>query len=142
MSRTNDGETFVYITNDNDCDVDEKVMKNKIVFSTHNSVKGLERKVVIVFNFDNSYFQYFDKENNPKYCPNRLYVGVTRACERLSLIHHFQNDYLPFLKGNSEEEILENIKEYCELNPTDGGGNKLWKLQVVLNLLNQLNIRH
>ena len=130
MSRSNDGETFVYITNDNVCDVDEKVMKNKIVFSTHNSVKGLERKVVIVFNFDNSYFQYFDKENDPNRCPNRLYVGVTRACERLSMIHHFQNDYLPFLKGSSEEEVLENIKEYCELNPTDGRGNQLWKLQI------------
>lgn len=116
-------DTMVYITNDNDCEIDEKIMKHKIVFSTHNSVKGLERKVIIIFNFDNSYFEYFDKETEPHNCPNRLYVGVTRSQERLSMIHHFENDYLPFLKGKDNEEKINNIKKYCDVNPTDGGGN-------------------
>lgn len=77
--------------------LDEQILSGKIVFSTYHQVKGLERKVVIVFNFDNSYFHLYKKNKNPKYCPNELYVATTRAKERLSLFHHYDNDYLPFL---------------------------------------------
>jgi hypothetical protein len=77
--------------------LDDQILSGKIVFSTYHQVKGLERKVVIVFNFDNSYFHLYKKNKNPKYCPNELYVATTRAKERLTMFHHYDNDYLPFL---------------------------------------------
>jgi hypothetical protein len=86
-------------------------------------VKGLERKVVICLGFDSGYFEYFDKDANPRLCPNKLYVGVTRSLERLTLIHHFESGFLPFLQGDTDKEKERNIATYCDINPTDGGGN-------------------
>jgi hypothetical protein len=73
---------------------------------------GLERKVVIIFNFDNSYFKYFKKDSNPNICPNEFYVATTRALERLTLFHHYQNDYLPFIRQNE-------LKNYCYFEDMD-----------------------
>ncbi len=41
-------------------------MKDKLVFSTFHQVKGLERKVVIVYSFDDSYFDFYQRESNRK----------------------------------------------------------------------------
>ena len=43
---------LVHVTNEEGGTPDEKLLKNKMVFSTYNSVKGLERKVGIALNFD------------------------------------------------------------------------------------------
>ena len=83
-------------------------LKNKLVFSTFHQAKGLERKIVIVFNFDGSYFKYFKKNSNPYECSNELYVAVTRAREHLILLHHYQNDFLPFI----DQEELSNTTNF------------------------------
>jgi hypothetical protein len=87
----------IYVPNNDEEKLDQDILSGKIVFSTFHQVKGLERKAVIVFNFDNSYFKFYKRNSNPKKCPNEIYVAITRAQERLSLIHHDQNEYLPFL---------------------------------------------
>jgi hypothetical protein len=94
----------VYVPVSDEEKLDQQVLKNKLVFSTFHQAKGLERKVVIVFNFDASYFQYFNKNRNPYECPNELYVAVTRARDHLILLHHYQNDFLPFI----DQEQLSN----------------------------------
>lgn len=65
----------------------ESVRRGKIVFDTFHSSKGCERKVVIVFNFDVTYFRWYGTDNDPKVCPNTLYVAATRAKERLIVVH-------------------------------------------------------
>jgi len=117
LSSNYGSKRYIYINNDVDCVVEDKILKNKIVLSTHNSVKGLERKVVIIINFDNSYFNYYDTESKTTICPNRLYVAVTRSMERLSLFHHYKDGYLPFLLGKTPAEKEENIRKYCDFNP-------------------------
>ena len=86
--------------------LDNDIIKNKLVISTFQSTKGLERPVVILFGWDSSYFEFIDKNSCPNICPNVLYVAMTRGIEELTFIHHQQNDYLPFMKK-------EKIKEYC-----------------------------
>jgi superfamily I DNA/RNA helicase len=44
----------------------------KVLFSSFHSSKGLERKVVVIFNFDDSYFKYYAKEKPVNICPNLL----------------------------------------------------------------------
>ena len=88
--------------------LDQEVTQDKMIFSTFHQVKGLERKVVVVFNFDQSYFKYYKRTANPSVCSNELYVAITRASERLSLFHHYSNDYLLFLK-------LNQLSKYCQL---------------------------
>ena len=83
-----------------------------MVFATFHQTKGLERKVIIVFNFDDSYFKYYKKDNNPTICPNELYVAATRGIERLSLIHDQSSDYLPFLCQNELFNYCDMIGSY------------------------------
>lgn len=99
----------VFAPANDDEKLDQQVMEGKIVFSTFHQVKGLERKVVFVFNFDCSYFDLFKKDKNPRYCPNELYVATTRATEHLVLFHHYDNDYLPFINPMA-------LKKYCDVH--------------------------
>ena len=87
--------------------LDDDVLKSKVVFSTFHQAKGLERKVVIVFGFDDTYFKYYKRDVDPTICPNEMYVALTRASERLTVLHHYQNDYIPFLDR-------ERMKDHCE----------------------------
>lgn len=89
-------EIPIYITSADEI-VNPKLVQGKMVFSTFHAIKGLERKVVLIYNFDKSYFDYYAKDENPFQCPNTLYVACTRALEQLILIHHYKNDYLPCL---------------------------------------------
>lgn len=97
----------IHVPASDDEKIDEEVLDGKIVFSTFHQVKGLERKVILVYNFDNSYFKY-KRDQNPYICPNELYVAITRSLEQLSLLHHYSNEYLPFLKR-------DNLSAYCEV---------------------------
>ena len=76
--------------------IKSSVIKNKIIFASFHQSKGLERKLVIVYGFDNSYFQYYNRDANPYLCPSTLYVAATRATETLILIE--SGDPLPFLR--------------------------------------------
>ena len=98
----------VYVPSTDDEKIDSDVLKNKLVFSSFHQSKGLERKVVIVYNFDDSYFKFFNKDKDPLVCPNEYYVATTRSSERLTLIHHYRNNYFQFVN-------ISKLKTYCNL---------------------------
>jgi superfamily I DNA/RNA helicase len=75
----------------------QDIIEGKIVFSTFHQAKGLERKIVMVYGFDESYYKFYNRDADPKVCANELYVAITRGMEHLYLIHHRQNNYMPFL---------------------------------------------
>ena len=102
---------MVYVPTNDDEKLDEELLEGKIIFSTFHQTKGLERKVVIIFNFDNSYFEFYKKDANPYICSNELYVATTRGIEHLTLFHHYQNEYLHFIDKT-------NIKLYCYIEET------------------------
>lgn len=87
----------IFIPSSDEGSVDETIMNGKMVFLSFHQSKGLERKAVIVFNFDDSYFEFYEKVKSPLLCPNILYVATTRASERLILIHDRKRKYLPFM---------------------------------------------
>ena len=95
-----------YVSNDDS--IDEDIMKGKIVFTTFHKSKGLERKIVIVYNFDSSLY-YYSRDAPKNKCPNNIYVAATRALEELIVIHSEQQDYLPFIN----KMILS---DYCEIS--------------------------
>ena len=97
---------LVFVPSNDDEKLDEKLLKDKIIFSTFHQTKGLERKVVIIFGFDSSYFKYYKRDSNPKVCPNELYVATTRGIEHLTVFHHYKNNYLPFINS-------DKLKRYC-----------------------------
>jgi len=75
---------FFIASDDNKKDVSELVQKNKVSCLTFHKSKGLERKCVIVFGFDQTYDKFYNNENAQR--PNPLYVALTRASEKLVLL--------------------------------------------------------
>lgn len=95
-----------------DTKLDDKTMSNKVVFTTYHQAKGRERKIVVLYNFDNSYIEYYTRENisNTNMCPNILYVGATRASEKLILIQDVNSKPLSFLNlSKLKKNIFLNI---------------------------------
>lgn len=76
-----------YAASSDDERLDEDVTRGKIVFATFHQVKGLERKAVLVFNFDASYHKFYERNPSGVGCPNPIYVAVTRAMQHLTLLH-------------------------------------------------------
>jgi len=125
----------VHVPNNDEEKLDEDILKNKIAFSTFHQVKGLERKIVIVFGFDETYFQYYKKDADPDLCPNELYVATTRAKEHLTLIHNKNNGFMPFL--NLEKlPYIADIQGYIKQIPTETNiGNSARSTEVTEKML-------
>jgi hypothetical protein len=98
----------IYVPTSDEEHIDEDLLKGKIVFSSFHQVKGLERKVVFVFNFDSGYFEYYDKNAVKDQIPNTLYVAATRAKEHLILIHGEDKHFCEFINVYK----LQNVAYY------------------------------
>ena len=71
---------------ENSDNIDEEVIKGKVVFSTFHTSKGRQRPYVFVVGFDHSYFTINARTLDPTKCPNTLYVATTRASKQLYLL--------------------------------------------------------
>lgn len=96
--------------------LDDINIKNKVVFTTFHQSKGRERKIVIVYNFDSSYFDFFNKTAPKKECPAPIYVAITRASEHLFLLEDINYHPLPFLKCNYLEMIDSGLIDIKFIN--------------------------
>ena len=99
-------DVMVYVPSSEEEKIDEEVVKNKMIFSTFHQTKGLERKVAIVFSFDEYYYKIYKKHSDPTICCNELYVATTRASEHLTIIHDKKKNYFQFLP-------VEQLEKYC-----------------------------
>lgn len=88
-------------TMENNDQLDKRITHKKVVFSTFHSVKGKQRKHVFVVGFNESYFTYYARNLPMDICPNTLYVGCTRATDKLFVFENSGRDTdqpLPFLQ--------------------------------------------
>jgi hypothetical protein len=115
---------LVYVPTSDDEKLDSDILKDKLVFSTFHQVKGLERKVIFIFNFDESYFKFYKKNKNPLVCPNEIYVASTRALEKLIIFHHYANEFIPFLSGKELYNYADVvIKDRLRISSHDNNNN-------------------
>jgi hypothetical protein len=114
----------IYVPTGDDIKLDEEILKHKLVFSSFHQSKGLERKVVLVFGFDNSYFKFYKKNTKMAVCPNEIYVATTRAKEHLVLIHERKYDYFPFLDREKLEDYCHVVR-YSDINLNMDNARKL-----------------
>lgn len=104
-----------------DVKLDDSVIKDKVVFTTFHQSKGRERKVVIIYNFDNTYFSFFGAKMDKTICPNILYVAVSRASYKLIIIQDEKNPPLTFLDlENKNLKTYVNIIKVNKKKPTIG----------------------
>jgi hypothetical protein len=106
----------VYVPTTDDEKIADEVVRHKMVFSTFHQVKGLERAVVLVFDFSEHYFRYYGKDLDPFEIPNTLYVALTRARVGLTVFHEDTSPYASFLKRDKIEECcwVEKSKRFRE----------------------------
>ena len=99
---------------ENSDNIDEEVVKGKVVFSTFHTSKGRQRPYVFIVGFDHSYFTVNARPMDPTKCPNTLYVATTRASKQLYLLETsgFSSDRpLKFLK---QSHIEMKTKPYID----------------------------
>lgn len=98
----------IFIPISDDQKIDKTQIENKVLFSSFHQAKGLERKIVIVFEFTQDYFLYYAKDDNPDFFTNPLYVATTRASEILILLHDYKKPFLNFI----DKDLLLQYVEY------------------------------
>ena len=102
----------IFIPNSDNEMLNDKELEGKLCFSTFHQSKGLERPVVIVLNFDESYF-YFNPDANNGVCCNELYVACTRAKSHLTVVHGKNNSFFEFVQKNHDE--IPKIHNVCDI---------------------------
>lgn len=97
---------------ENSDNIDDDVIKGKVVFSTFHTSKGRQREYVFVLGFNTDYQTKF-RISDPTKCPNTLYVATTRAQKRLYLleISNGSNKPLEFLK---QTHVQMKTKPYID----------------------------
>ncbi len=104
---------LIHVTSNDDEKIDLDIIKQKLVICTFHQAKGLERKCIIMFGFDAGHFVYYERDKNISHdvCSNILYVAITRAIEKLYILHHYRNDYFSFVNRNKVRDVT-NFIEY------------------------------
>jgi hypothetical protein len=103
----------IYFCTNEDRELNDKVIQGKVVFSTFHQSKGRERKLVVVFGFDESYFEFYAKDEDRNECPSTLIVALTRAKQRLVIVKDIEKKPLPFMKKTIQE--LSKCKEQIQM---------------------------
>lgn len=104
-------EVRLHIPTDDDDGISEKVSAGKLIFASYHQAKGIEREAAILFDFSSSYYDFYDRHPTTLVnVGNVQYVAVTRAKKHLVLIHHYEDDYLPFINRKT-------LSKYCYRPP-------------------------
>ena len=99
-----------YVPLSDDEELKDEALVNKVVFSSFHQSKGLERKVVFVYNFNESYFTYYAKDIDTSICPNTMYVAITRALERLYICaENADSDQFAFIKLDKFSPCVKKV---------------------------------
>jgi hypothetical protein len=116
--------------------LDNRVIENKVVFSSFHAVKGRQRRFVFVIGFDSSYVKNYERDGSIHDCPNTMYVACTRATEGLFLLEN-EKYYrpLPFLKLSHTEmqksEYIDFIGNPLTMAPILEKREKEEKIKIV-----------
>lgn len=94
-------------------------LESKIIISSFHQAKGRERKVCFVLGFDNSYYEYYNRDASREVCPNELYVAMTRAKERLYLVQASNKEPLPFINASLISKYAKVFGEMGEIKMPD-----------------------
>jgi hypothetical protein len=79
-------------------ELNDDVIRGKVVFSTFHQSKGRERKFVVVFGFDESYYEFYAKDEQKTECPSTLIVALSRSKQELIVVKDINKRPLPFMR--------------------------------------------
>jgi hypothetical protein len=88
----------IYYSTMEERELNDEIIRGKVVFSTFHQSKGRERRIVVVFGFDESYYDFFAKDESKNECPSTLIVALSRAKDELVIVKDINKRPLPFIK--------------------------------------------
>lgn len=91
----------------------KSVTTGKVVFTTFHQSKGGERPIVILYDFDHTYFEYYNRNKPDNVCCPELYVAATRASQQLIVVQ--LGPQLKFL--NTKKLISASYVDFPLLTP-------------------------
>ena len=97
----------IYVSNDEEKELStnsESPTNGKLVITTFHQSKGLERDIVIIYSFDDSYYENKDYDRNFLCSP--LYVAITRARKYLYVIHDSKQAPFRFFRPPQNSECI------------------------------------
>ena len=125
----------IYRPLDDDTELVSAELFGKLVISSFHQSKGLERKIVICYGFDNMYFKYSGKEQaildghiDPYRCPNEWYVATTRALEKLIVVSGHRSP--PWMQTEPPQSCVNIYGKFVTGKCSPQKKNTLPKLQV------------
>jgi len=123
-------EIPIYVPCNDDEKLDKDVLKGKLVICSFHQSKGLERPIVIIYGFDESYFYFYKQKQKQKQnqnqnqnnvamnlldCPNEIYVATTRAKKHLILIQHYKHKMFKFLHSGLDRNYRTSLQKICDI---------------------------
>ncbi|AOG60605.1 hypothetical protein SHELI_v1c06540 [Spiroplasma helicoides] len=102
---------LIYKQNHLDHEVSVSDYKNKIVATSVLASKGFERKVAILFDYDNEYLDYVMQDVHNKKPTNFHMVGLTRGKEKTIILNDYLSSPLRFL---NKENLLKCVSTTLE----------------------------
>src|SRR5947207_23693 len=64
-----------------------KLLESKLIFCMYHQSKEIERKIVLIFCFDRSYYKFYNRAGDKIAIINAQYVDITWSNQYLTLIH-------------------------------------------------------
>ena len=120
----------IYRPVSDDIEINSDEIKGKILVSSYHQSKGMERNIVIVYNYSHEYFKYGKSNSinsgnvNPLQCPNEMYVALTRSLKYLFVIGDIyyppwiskyipnNNDFVIFKGNNPSVTKFEQSEDF------------------------------
>ena len=138
----------IYIPNENEKDIngtsDGDPTKGKMVITTFHQSKGLERKIVVIYNFDDSYYKIFNKDADPNVLSAELYVSTTRTIHHLYVVHdkkkpafrYFKEPKGPYVRFiSSKGEYLPKLPKHIDDNKPEIEKPRIFHASEITNYL-------
>jgi hypothetical protein len=114
----------VHIPNQDDRNLDDDVMRNKVVFSTYHQSKGRERRFCIVLGLDGCYSKVFARDIPEIQCPSTVYVACTRSSEQLLITQDTRRGCPRFMRVGdvSNMKVEGGSLSYLDVDTRDDDG--------------------
>lgn len=99
----------IAVSTSDDISLDADVLNGKLAVSTYHQFKGSERRCVIVYGADASYFNFMGRDLPDDRCPNATFVALTRARERLVVVQSSAHPAMPFVNWDAVRECADYV---------------------------------
>ena len=101
----------VFVSDCSEGPCSEIQLQGKVVFLSFHQSKGLERKAVIVLQFDESYFMNYNNSSDVEKLCNELYVAITRSSLSLTLVHAKKEKEFEFLDVSKVGDFVIELQD-------------------------------